>query len=47
MGQKVHPYVLRLGFGKTWQSRWFTTKKSEFAQYLEEDLKIRDIIQKS
>lgn len=41
MGQKVHPYVLRIGFGKDWLSHWFTTKKSEYADFLEEDLKIR------
>ena len=44
MGQKVHPYVLRIGFGKEWKSRWFTQKRSEFAQYLEEDIKIRKLI---
>lgn len=44
MGQKVHPYVLRIGFGKTWQSRWFMDKKRDFAQCLEEDVKIRKMI---
>jgi len=44
MGQKVHPYVLRIGFGKDWLSRWFTTKKSEYADFLEEDLKIRKVV---
>jgi len=47
MGQKVHPYILRIGFGKDWLSRWFTPKKKEFADFLEEDLKIRDHIKKS
>ena len=42
MGQKVHPYVLRIGFGKDWLSRWFSSKKSEYADFLEEDLKIRE-----
>ncbi len=42
MGQKVHPYVLRIGFGKDWLSRWFTSKKKEYADFLEEDLKIRE-----
>ena len=23
MGQKVHPYGFRIGFNKTWKSRWF------------------------
>ena len=47
MGQKVHPYVLRIGFGKTWQSLWFSGKKREFANFLEEDLRIRKLIKKS
>ena len=44
MGHKVHPYILRIGFGKDWKSRWFTTKKSEYADFLEEDFKIRKLI---
>ncbi len=47
MGQKVHPYILRIGFGKDWLSRWFTTQKREYANFLEEDLKIRKIIKLS
>ncbi|MCF7908798.1 MAG: 30S ribosomal protein S3 [Candidatus Omnitrophica bacterium] len=41
MGQKVHPYILRIGFGKDWLSRWFSFKKSEYADFLEEDLIVR------
>jgi len=41
MGQKVHPYILRIGFGKDWQSRWFSEKKRDYAEFLDEDLKIR------
>lgn len=44
MGQKVHPYILRIGFGKDWQSRWFSPRSREYADFLEEDLKIRKII---
>jgi small subunit ribosomal protein S3 len=47
MGQKVHPYVLRLGFGKNWYSRWFSNRKREYSNFLEEDLKIREIIRSS
>ncbi|MBD3246803.1 MAG: 30S ribosomal protein S3 [Candidatus Omnitrophica bacterium] len=47
MGQKVHPYVVRLGFGKDWASKWFSARKSEFADYLEEDTKIRAAIKKN
>lgn len=43
MGQKVHPYGLRLGFIKGWKSSWFSDKK-EFPQLLHEDIKIRKYI---
>ena len=26
MGQKVHPYGFRLGFNKTWRSRWYSDR---------------------
>src|SRR6476661_8891609 len=39
MGQKVHPYGFRLGFNRTWHSRWFSIK--EYQTYLHEDLKLR------
>ena len=47
MGQKVHPYILRIGFGKDWLSRWFSPKRREFAEFLEEDVRIREHIKKS
>ena len=40
MGQKVHPYGFRLGFNKTWKSRWFADK--DYAKLLHEDLALRD-----
>lgn len=43
MGQKAHPYGLRLGFIKDWKSSWFS-KKKDFAQLLYEDLRIRRYI---
>jgi len=39
MGQKVHPYGFRLGFNRTWHSRWFATR--EYQSYLHEDIKLR------
>ncbi|MGD8376545.1 MAG: 30S ribosomal protein S3 [Acidobacteriota bacterium] len=39
MGQKVHPYGFRLGFNKTWHSRWFAEKK--YSELLHEDLDLR------
>lgn len=43
MGQKVHPYGLRLGVNKTWQSIWFADRKL-YCQLLHEDIAIRDMI---
>jgi small subunit ribosomal protein S3 len=39
MGQKVHPYGFRLGYNRTWHSRWFA--KKEFGNLLLEDLKLK------
>jgi len=39
MGQKVHPFGFRLGFNRTWHSRWFSTK--DYLKFLHEDLKLR------
>lgn len=39
MGQKIHPYGLRLGIIRTWQSRWYS--KDHYKEYLLEDDKIR------
>jgi small subunit ribosomal protein S3 len=39
MGQKVHPYGFRVGFNKTWRSRWYAEKK--YAELLHEDLRLR------
>lgn len=39
MGQKAHPYGLRLGIVKDWRSKWFATRN--FADLLQEDLLIR------
>ena len=43
MGQKVHPYGLRLGYIKPWKARWFGQKKT-VSDYLHEDLKIRKFL---
>ena len=42
MGQKVHPYGFRLGYTKTWTSRWFA--KHGYAALLHEDLKLKDTL---
>lgn len=43
MGQKVHPFALRLGFIRTWHSRWFA-RSQEYARFIKEDYKIRKFI---
>ncbi len=44
MGQKVHPYGFRLGITKDWLSRWFTSNKKKYVQWLHEDIRIRRFI---
>jgi small subunit ribosomal protein S3 len=39
VGQKVHPYGFRLGYNKTWKSRWFA--KRDYSELLHEDLKLK------
>ena len=39
MGQKVHPYGFRLGYTKTWNSRWFA--KQGYVELLREDLRLK------
>lgn len=42
MGQKVHPLSLRLGYIKSWGSKWFAGK--DYPRLLYEDIKIRKFI---
>ncbi len=44
MGQKAHPYGLRLGYIKPWKAKWFADKN--FSDLLHEDLKLRKYIKK-
>jgi len=39
VGQKVHPYGFRLGFNRTWQSRWYGERN--YSTMLHEDLDLR------
>lgn len=43
MGQKVHPFVQRIGLIRTWQSRWFANPR-DYARFVAEDQKIRKLI---
>jgi small subunit ribosomal protein S3 len=40
MGQKVHPYGFRVGYTKTWRSRWFA--KQDYAKLLHEDMALKE-----
>ena len=44
MGQKVHPYGFRLGFNKTWRSRWYADR--DYVKLLHEDLALRADLKK-
>jgi len=44
MGQKVHPIGFRLGFNKTWRSRWYAQK--EYANLLHEDVLLKRDLKK-
>lgn len=45
MGQKVNPVSYRLQITKDWSSKWFT-RKADFRNWLIEDTKIRETIEK-
>ena len=45
MGQKVNPVSYRLQVNKDWSSKWFT-RKTNFKDWLIEDIKIREAIEK-
>ena len=45
MGQKVHPTGFRLGIATDWTSKWYADSDN-FADFLAEDLKIRDFLKK-
>ncbi|MDF9867558.1 small subunit ribosomal protein S3 [Bacilli bacterium PM5-3] len=44
MGQKVNPIGLRVGVIRDWDSKWYADK--EYADFLNEDIKIRDFLAK-
>lgn len=43
MGNKVHPYGLRLGIIKEWQAKWYAQK--DFSKFLLEDMRIRQAVE--
>lgn len=45
MGQKVNPHGARVGVIMDWSTRWYAGKK-DFAKYLEEDFRLREMLKK-
>lgn len=45
MGQKVHPYGIRLGIVKDWTSTWYAGTGT-YAEYLNNDLAVREHLRK-
>jgi small subunit ribosomal protein S3 len=45
MGQKVHPYGIRLGIIKDWTSTWYADSR-HYADYLNTDLAVRKFLRK-
>jgi small subunit ribosomal protein S3 len=43
MGQKVHPFLLRVGFIRNWHSRWFANPK-DYSKFVKQDFEIRKFI---
>ena len=46
MGHKVNPECLRLNISRNWASKWFVPGKAMFRQYLNEDRRIRELLQR-
>ena len=44
MGQKTHPYGFRLGYTRSWNSRWYA--KKDFVKLLHEDVEIRGTVKR-
>jgi len=44
MGQKVHPVGFRLGIIRSWDSRWYASKNTEYSRLLGEDIKLRKFL---
>ncbi len=42
MGHKTHPIGYRLGYTKTWSSRWYA--KKDYCKFLHQDLEVRNVL---
>jgi len=46
LGQKVHPTGFRLGITRSWDARWFAERDKDYGALLQEDIRIRAMIQR-
>lgn len=46
MGQKVNPVGFRTGIYRPWDSRWFARHDYDYAKFLQDDIKVRNYIEK-
>lgn len=46
MTHVAHPFVQRLGINRDWKSRWFTTDKKKYREYIRTDAAIRKLLAK-
>lgn len=44
MSHKVHPIAHRLAIIEDWRSQWFSGRSKKYREYLEQDLRIRELI---
>jgi small subunit ribosomal protein S3 len=44
MGQKINPFLYRLGVIRNWKSRWFDM--NNYKQYLKKDIELREFLEK-
>lgn len=46
MTHQVHPYSHRLGILRDWKSRWFTSSKAQYREFMKCDTAIREYLEK-
>jgi len=46
MGQKINPYIFRLGINKKWKTEFFEKKRYELPLYTFKDLEIKNYVQR-
>jgi len=46
MTHVAHPFVQRIGINRDWKSRWFTSDKKKYREYIRTDAAIRKLLEK-